>query len=124
MPKPSITSDIAEALNIELDVRAQRPFDHVLIFNDLTNAAGFIFGPVVCLSERIDFCFFQNLPGSRPTNSENGGERKLTSLIGRYVYSSNSWHVCLSVFNADRNRSVHGIYPCRCLFFGFFLLMM
>ena len=103
MPKPSITSNIAEALNIELDVRAQRPFDHVLVFNYLTNAAGFIFGPVVSLAKRIDFCFFQNLPGPRPSDAENGGERKLTSLIGRYVYSSNSWHVCLSVFKADRN---------------------
>lgn len=124
MPQATVAADIAEALDVELGVRAQRSLDHVLVFYDLAHAPRFIFGPVLGLLERVDIRFLQDLSRSRPPDPEYGGESKFTPLIRRYVYSSNSWHVSLRFSAPDRNRSVHGYYPCRCLFLGFFLLMM
>jgi len=97
-----------------MDLGTQHTLDHILILEYLTDAAYLVFGPVLGLDERVDLGLSEYLPGTRATDPKDGSQRKFPALLRWYVYSCNSWH----------NFRVFGRYPCRCLCFGFFLLMM
>ena len=61
MTYTTVTTDIHQTLNVQLNFRAEVTFHLILSTNDLTNLGSLIIRPVLYLQVFINTCFVQNL---------------------------------------------------------------
>jgi len=71
MAKSTITADITQALDVQMDFGAQHTLDHILVLEYLTNAPYLVLGPVFGFDEGVDIGLTEYLPGTRAANPEN-----------------------------------------------------
>lgn len=62
--KSTITTDIAQALDVQMDLGTQHTLDDILVLDYLTNAAYLVLGPFLSFDERVDLGLTEYLLGT------------------------------------------------------------
>jgi hypothetical protein len=81
MPKPAITTQFHESLNVHGHFSPKFSFNLVLAVNNLSDLADLVLTQVIRLGIRVYARFTQYLSGGTPAQSVNVGQRYLYSLV-------------------------------------------
>ena len=81
MPKPAVTTQFHESLNVHGHFRSKLSFNLVVAVNHLSDVADLVLTQVIRLGVRVNTRFSQYLLGGTPTQSVNIGQRYLYSLV-------------------------------------------
>jgi hypothetical protein len=92
MAQATIAADIHQALDVQLNLRAQVTLNDVFVFDELADGFGLGFRPVLRTLVRIDITARENLDSAGTTDSKDGGQGNFAPLLDVKVLSCNSWH--------------------------------
>ena len=87
VPQSAVATDVHQPLDVHLHFTAQRPFNDILVFDQLTDLLRLVFRPFARLLVRINTQTGQNFNSSRSTNTEYRRQRNFSALVIRYVNS-------------------------------------
>src|SRR5690606_31156785 len=88
----SVTSDIHQTLDVQLDLRLQHAFGLELFGDDVTDGGRFFIIPLSCFFVYRDTGLAQDRLCGASSYSEDIGKSDFTALIVWYVYTRNSSH--------------------------------
>jgi hypothetical protein len=81
MALPPVTSDIHQAFDIKLNLRAQFAFYPKLVGDELSDDIQLLVGPFANFGVHVHAGMGKNFPGGRPANSVNVGEADFASFV-------------------------------------------
>ena len=96
----TITTDIHQTLNVQLDFRTEITLHFVLSTNDLTNLGSLVIGPVFHFQASIYASLIQYFCRTTATYPINIGQRNFTPLILRQIDTNYSYSHILNYFFA------------------------
>jgi hypothetical protein len=119
VPKPPVTADVHQPLDVHADIRAKITLDGKFPIDDFTDAVELLLGEVTDLFIEINARFRAYLPRRRPSDAEYIRERYFAPFIVWYVNSCNTRQSTASLPMSGQLMSDIDPYPCRCLCLGF-----
>src|SRR5262245_7244771 len=95
MSQATITADVHQPLDVQLDLAAQIAFDAIFALHDLADAPDLLLGQVAHSDVRVDVGFFENVKPIRAADTKDIGDRNLDFLVTRDLNPSNTCHTAL-----------------------------
>ena len=106
MTQATVAANVHQALDVELNFRAQCAFSFVLGSDDVTNLSGFRFAPVLHLFVDINASFGEDFSRVAPADAENVSQGDFAALVVRDVYPCDTSHIDCEIF-ADQKARQH-----------------
>src|SRR5262249_1710730 len=95
MSHATITADVDQALDVQLDLAAQIALDAIFAVQDLADPPNLLLGQVAHSDVRVDVGFLENVKPIRVADTKDIGDRNLDLLVTRDVNPSNTCHTAL-----------------------------
>src|SRR5690606_40282045 len=93
MAKTTITTDIHQSFNIQLNLRTKRPLHFDFFIDDISNSSKLFVIPFFYFYIVIDAYLVQNVLGGRTADSVNIRETNFPPLVFRYIYTRDPCHI-------------------------------
>jgi hypothetical protein len=90
MPKTAVTTEVHEALDVQLNFTTQVTFYLVLGLDDLTDGLYLVVREFVSRDGAADAGFVEHFLRSGSADTKDVGERDVNALLAREINSSNS----------------------------------
>jgi len=95
MTKATVTTEILQPLNVELDLASKITFNFIASFQHVSNLANFRFGEIIGACRPVNSCILQDFTSQGASNAINVRQSDFDPLPARQVNTCNACHVKL-----------------------------
>jgi len=92
MPRPAVTLNVDQTLDVHLDVLAQVALNTALVLDHLANAVDLVLAQILDLLEGVYIRLLQNLERAGIPDAEDVCERNPRLLVAGQIDASNTCH--------------------------------